>query len=77
MMVPPNAHSIETAFILPLFFPPVNGKRARRGRAGASGKRVANTRGGGYGRPASALRITSWIISRWPLVEGAVGLGLQ
>ncbi len=35
----------------------------RPGRAGVSGKRVANTRGGGYGRPASALRITSWIIS--------------
>lgn len=32
-------------------------------RGGVSGKRVANTRGGGYGRPASALRITSWIIS--------------
>lgn len=35
----------------------------RPGRGGASGKRVANTRGGGYGRPASALKITWWIIS--------------
>lgn len=35
----------------------------RPGRGGVSGKRVANTRGGGYGRPASALRITTWVIS--------------
>lgn len=35
----------------------------RPGRGGISGKRVANTRGGGYGRPASALKITTWIIS--------------
>ena len=33
----------------------------RPGRAGVSGKRVANTRGGGYGRPASTLRRVSFI----------------
>ena len=35
----------------------------RPGRGGISGKRVANTRGGGYGRPASALKIASWVAS--------------
>ncbi|MCI9156000.1 MAG: SH3 domain-containing protein [Lawsonibacter sp.] len=35
----------------------------RPGRGGVSGKRVANTRGGGYGRPASALKVAIWIIS--------------
>ena len=33
----------------------------RPGRGGVSGKRVANTRGGGYGRPASTLRTAIWI----------------
>ncbi len=33
----------------------------RPGRGGVSGKRVANTRGGGYGRPASTLRTATWI----------------
>ncbi|MCI8687729.1 MAG: SH3 domain-containing protein [Lawsonibacter sp.] len=30
-------------------------------RGGVSGKRVANTRGGGYGRPASALQAAIWV----------------
>lgn len=30
-------------------------------RGGVTGKRVANTRGGGYGRPASALRAAIWV----------------
>ena len=33
----------------------------RPSRGGISGKRVANTRGGGYGRPASALKTATWI----------------
>ena len=33
----------------------------RPGRGGVSGQRVANTRGGGYGRPASTLRTATWI----------------
>lgn len=33
----------------------------RPSRGGVSGRRVANTRGGGYGRPASALRTATWI----------------
>lgn len=32
-------------------------------RGGGSGRRVVNTRGGGYGRPASTLKIAGWIIS--------------
>ncbi len=32
-------------------------------RGGISGKRVANTRGGGYGRPASTLRVAGWVFS--------------
>lgn len=32
-------------------------------RGGIAGKRVANTRGGGYGRPASTLRIAGWVVS--------------
>ena len=32
-------------------------------RGGIAGKRVANTRGGGYGRPASTLRTAWWIVS--------------
>ncbi|WP_160634822.1 SH3 domain-containing protein [Pseudoflavonifractor sp. 60] len=32
-------------------------------RGGIAGKRVANTRGGGYGRPASNLRIAWWVVS--------------
>lgn len=35
----------------------------RPSRGGISGKRVANTRGGGYGRPASALQTAGWIAS--------------
>ena len=35
----------------------------RPGRGGISGKRVANTRGGGYGRPASTLKIATWVAS--------------
>lgn len=35
----------------------------RPGRGGVTGKRVANTRGGGYGRPASTLRTATWIAS--------------
>lgn len=33
----------------------------RPGRGGISGRRVANTRGGGYGRPASTLKVVTWI----------------
>lgn len=33
----------------------------RPGRGGVSGRRVANTRGGGYGRPASTLKAVTWI----------------
>lgn len=33
----------------------------RPGRGGISGRRVANTRGGGYGRPASTLKTVTWI----------------
>lgn len=33
----------------------------RPGRGGVSGRRVANTRGGGYGRPASTLKTVTWI----------------
>ena len=35
----------------------------RPGRGGVTGKRVANTRGGGYGRPADTLKAVSWIAS--------------
>ena len=35
----------------------------RPSRGGISGKRIANTRGGGYGRPASTLKTVSWIAS--------------
>jgi len=35
----------------------------RPSRGGVTGKRVANTRGGGYGRPASALKTATWIAS--------------
>ena len=35
----------------------------RPGRGGASGRRVANTRGGGYGRPASTLKAVYWLAS--------------
>lgn len=35
----------------------------RPGRGGISGKRIANTRGGGYGRPASTLKTVTWIAS--------------
>ena len=35
----------------------------RPGRGGVSGRRVANTRGGGYGRPASALKAVYWLAS--------------
>lgn len=35
----------------------------RPSRGGISGKRVANTRGGGYGRPATTLQTISWIAS--------------
>lgn len=35
----------------------------RPSRGGVTGKRVANTRGGGYGRPASTLQTFSWIAS--------------
>lgn len=35
----------------------------RPGRGGVSGRRVANTRGGGYGRPASVLKAVSWLAS--------------
>ena len=33
----------------------------RPGRGGVSGRRVANTRGGGYGRPASTLKAAIWV----------------
>lgn len=33
----------------------------RPGRGGISGRRVANTRGGGYGRPASTLKAATWV----------------
>lgn len=33
----------------------------RPGRGSFSGKRVANTRGGGYGRPASTLKAAIWV----------------
>lgn len=35
----------------------------RPGRGGVSGRRVANTRGGGYGRPASTLKVVYWLAS--------------
>lgn len=35
----------------------------RPGRGGVVGKRVSNTRGGGYGRPASTMKAVSWIAS--------------
>lgn len=35
----------------------------RPGRGGSSGRRMANTRGGGYGRPASTLKAVSWLAS--------------
>lgn len=35
----------------------------RPGRGGGSGRRVANTRGGGYGRPASTLKAVYWVAS--------------
>lgn len=35
----------------------------RPGRGGISGRRVANTRGGGYGRPASTLKAVYWLAS--------------
>lgn len=35
----------------------------RPGRGGVSGRRVANTRGGGYGRPASTLKAVTWLAS--------------
>lgn len=44
----------------------------RPGRGGVSGRRVANTRGGGYGRPASTLKIATWIGSFLVIVAAMV-----
>ena len=35
----------------------------RPGRGGGSGRRVANTRGGGYGRPAYPIQVAGLVIS--------------
>lgn len=44
----------------------------RPGRGGISGRRVANTRGGGYGRPASTLRAVYWLASFAVILTAAV-----
>lgn len=44
----------------------------RPGRGGISGRRVANTRGGGYGRPASTLKAVYWLASFAVILTAAV-----